>query len=317
MRSVTALAACAALLCVPFGSASAQTAPPAAAPSASPAPDVVRLKNGGLLRGTIAELEPGKQVTIVLVTGDRRTVSMDEVQYAGAASEAPKPADAAAPPAAPAPSTATDNAVRPLVTVRAAEARLQLRAAEPDTTFYVRTAVAGGTHGSIYAYDRICTAPCEASMPAGSYEMALSQRGGAVRGAPAPVAFQGESTLQGSFESRMGLRMLGLGIAIAGGAGGIYLMSSATSTHQSCTSYGTASGSTATSCYDLPETDATQAIIGSTVAIASVTTGVLMMIFIKDKAIISVSPGAPASGAATPRKDVASGLAGLRVQGAF
>jgi len=313
MRSVAAFSSIALLFCLASRNAGAQTPPPAAGASATSAHDVVRLKNGGLLRGTIAELVPSKQVTIVLVTGDRRTISMDEVQYAGAAAEAPKPKDAAPAPT-PTTATATDNTVRPLVTIHAEEARLQLRANEPDTTFYVRTAVAGGPHGVIAAYDRICTAPCEASMPSGSYEMALSQHGSTPRGTSDPVVVRGESTLQGSFESRMGIRLVGLGIAIAGGIGGIWLTSTAASSHQECET-STLTGSTY--CHDKLDFDATRALLGTAIATASVTTGVMMMIFIKDKSIISVSPGAPVSSMPAQRKDVTSALAGVRVQGVF
>ena len=38
------------------------------------APDIVRLKNGGFLRGTIAELAPGEFVTLLLVTGETRKI---------------------------------------------------------------------------------------------------------------------------------------------------------------------------------------------------------------------------------------------------
>jgi hypothetical protein len=69
------------------------------------APDVVRLKNGGLLRGTISELVPGDFVSIVLITGESRKVPYADVQYAGSSSDpanasAVAPSPAAAGPAA-------------------------------------------------------------------------------------------------------------------------------------------------------------------------------------------------------------------------
>ena len=54
-------------LAAPPAPESSGEAPVAPAPSA---PDLVRLKNGGLLRGTISESVPGEYVTIVLITGD-------------------------------------------------------------------------------------------------------------------------------------------------------------------------------------------------------------------------------------------------------
>ena len=89
-------------LCVGLGASRgfAQAAPSAAvfgdnaapAPSApatskaaadAAAPDIVRLKNGGLLRGKISELVPGGTVTIVTITGSTRVLNMSDVAYAG------------------------------------------------------------------------------------------------------------------------------------------------------------------------------------------------------------------------------------------
>jgi hypothetical protein len=47
------------------------------------AKDVVKLKSGGLLRGTIAELVPGEFVVIVLITGETRRIAASEFDYAG------------------------------------------------------------------------------------------------------------------------------------------------------------------------------------------------------------------------------------------
>src|ERR1041384_3684325 len=50
----------------PAPSTPAPSAPAPSAPVIVTAPDIVRLKNGGILRGTISELVPGDYVTIVL-----------------------------------------------------------------------------------------------------------------------------------------------------------------------------------------------------------------------------------------------------------
>ncbi|MDH5676939.1 MAG: hypothetical protein OEZ06_32785, partial [Myxococcales bacterium] len=61
-----------------------------AAPVAPSAPaDLVLLKNGGLVRGTISELVPAEKVVIVTITGEARSYPMAEVEYAGPASGAP------------------------------------------------------------------------------------------------------------------------------------------------------------------------------------------------------------------------------------
>ncbi len=57
--------------------------------SAQPPPDIVRLRDGGMMRGTISEHVPGSHVTIVLPTGEVRRVEAAEVQWAGPAAEAP------------------------------------------------------------------------------------------------------------------------------------------------------------------------------------------------------------------------------------
>jgi hypothetical protein len=71
-----------ALLCASPTIALAQSAP-GEARVAPAAPDAVKLKNGGLLRGTISELIPGKSVVLITATGEVRTIPMEEVEYAG------------------------------------------------------------------------------------------------------------------------------------------------------------------------------------------------------------------------------------------
>src|SRR5262245_37595241 len=52
-------------------------------------PDVVLLKNGGMLRGTISELVPGEFVAITIGSGEVRKLPMSDVRYAGPASQMP------------------------------------------------------------------------------------------------------------------------------------------------------------------------------------------------------------------------------------
>ncbi|HVU05042.1 MAG TPA: hypothetical protein VHE30_25005 [Polyangiaceae bacterium] len=95
----------AAAVALGFGVAAGSARAQAGAGAVASAPDVVMLKDGGLLRGTIAELVPDKRVVIVLITGDKRTFSMKDVTYAGPAANAPGAATAPAP----APETPTPN----------------------------------------------------------------------------------------------------------------------------------------------------------------------------------------------------------------
>lgn len=50
---------------------------------AGPPTDVVRLKNGGMVRGSIIELAPSSFVVVELKNGETRRFEMSEVEYAG------------------------------------------------------------------------------------------------------------------------------------------------------------------------------------------------------------------------------------------
>jgi len=52
-------------------------------PPASPPKDIVRLRSGGIVRGTIVESVPGDAVKIQLVTGEVRMIPYGETTYAG------------------------------------------------------------------------------------------------------------------------------------------------------------------------------------------------------------------------------------------
>jgi hypothetical protein len=167
-------------------SARARAEAPVAAAVAS-APDVVRLKNGGMLRGTIAESEPGQSVTIVLLTGETRKISAADVTYAGPADAAPStppPPPAVAAPAAPPAVSADANGngnAQQFAVVHAAEARIDFVSDPEGSTLFRRSHTAGFGHG--YAalatgYDEVCTAPCNASMPSGTHTFAVAKSGG-------------------------------------------------------------------------------------------------------------------------------------------
>jgi hypothetical protein len=50
---------------------------------AAPPSDLVRLKNGGMVRGSIIELVPGSFVVVELKNGETRRFEMNDVEYAG------------------------------------------------------------------------------------------------------------------------------------------------------------------------------------------------------------------------------------------
>jgi hypothetical protein len=158
------------------------------------------LKNGGLLRGTISELVPGDTVTIVTLAGATRRISMDAVKYAGPADHAPGPdeetAEEVAPrkptPAAKAPGSFTADEV-PVSFVAPNQ---------EDVTLYLKT----------QAFTRVCTAPCEAVLPAGGQQLALGI------GTQRPVALEelthltGRSKLVGYYDSHKSERKTGWAI---------------------------------------------------------------------------------------------------------
>ena len=228
---------------VPLGAALAlvvSLASPAWAQQATP-PDVVMLKNGGVLRGTIAEMVPQGNVTIVTLTGEKRVISMAEVRYAGPSGSMP---GAAPPPPAP------SSGPKPLIQVNAADAPLHLRANQAELTFHLRMTESMGTTVGMGAgigsrstmgfggvsqysgrsYARICTAPCDATMPAGQYNLAISRGGGQPVETDSMTALSGPATLQGRYTSYAALRATGIVITIASIVVGGYLL--ITSFHQ-------------------------------------------------------------------------------------
>ncbi|MEZ4375878.1 MAG: hypothetical protein R3B07_34035 [Polyangiaceae bacterium] len=193
-------------------------------------PDVVMLKNGGMLRGTIEEMDPQGNVVIELASGEKRTFPMSDVKYAGMASGAPgaetAPAPAPAPPAyapppvavPPVPPPGGHAGSQPLVTVHGTEARLELRG--EGVTFHREAGTgtgAGYVNGHAVAisttmYETMCTAPCTVSVPRGTYTLALSKGGLPVEAEPVTVTQDG--TLVGSYESKSGVRTTGLAVGI-------------------------------------------------------------------------------------------------------
>ncbi|HVK71192.1 MAG TPA: hypothetical protein VM694_42335 [Polyangium sp.] len=184
-------------------------------------PDIVLLKDGGMLRGTIVEKDPKGSVTILLPSGKSRTVDMASVTYAGAESAMPKAdedgdEDEDEAPARKSPGGKT----KPFITVKAGEAALKLESNEANATYHVRSgsAYVVGPRGSAVgqSFTEICTAPCEASLPVGTHYLALSKQGGVPVLSTDPVRLDGPSRIVGSYTSNAGTRMVGLGVLVGG-----------------------------------------------------------------------------------------------------
>ena len=77
------------------------TPPDPAPPKAQDAgPDELVLKNGGMLRGTLVAVEPGKSATLLLVTGETRVVEWKDVAEVIHGKYAPPPEEPRPPPEA-------------------------------------------------------------------------------------------------------------------------------------------------------------------------------------------------------------------------
>lgn len=286
---------------------------PAYAQSAQ-ANDIVMLRNKGLLRGTISEYVPGSHVIMVTVTGETKRIDAAEVSYAGPASGAPNAGPASGAPNA---GHGGGHGQASLVTINAAAAPLTLRAEEPEVTFHLRTGEMNATgvangfamgygrrrasmmpsttfislHGR--SYGRICTAPCDATVPAGSYSMALSKGNGSPVEVEELVRVDGPSTLQGTYTSYSRLRITGVVVGLASLLAGGYLVISSFGNEEVCDNgY----------CLDKVALDTTRLVLGSAVIIGGSIAGGIMASK-SDEATVRVVP--TASGALPGRGSVA------------
>lgn len=265
---------------------------------AAASPDVVRLKNGGMLRGKISELIPGDTVTIVTVTGKTREYKMSEVDYAGPTAKDPQ-ATAAEKPVAEKPTekpaaeddsedvaaSNKDGKPQSYVTVHGKEARLHVVSTEPGITVHrqASSAIAVGRGGAAFAtgYERICTAPCDVSLPAGTETLALSRDDKPPISAEPVTLPPGKSELRASFESRSGMRAAGWLLMLGGGIGGAVLMFTSSSKEPDC-SVGSSY------CYDKTTINTGQLIAGAALAGVGIGVGIALARQ-PDKAVVEVA----------------------------
>lgn len=199
-------------------------------------PDLVQLANGGMVRGTIVENLPGDHVTIQLATGETRTFSSAEVQFAGPAASAPSSAaQELVPPApgsglaAPTPRPITPG-VGPLpaygVVAMPPTVHVHVEASVPDLTLQqvTGTGTAVVSTGRSFAtvmvdnFAPLCTAPCDVDLPAHAYVLGISQGQGAARRADHNLfTIDHDLSLELEYESREGARIAGW-ITFIGGA---------------------------------------------------------------------------------------------------
>lgn len=193
---------------------------PAGAQTSTP-PDVVRLRDGTFLRGTIVERSP-TQVVLMLPTGETRTYPAAEVEHAGPDTPAPEPVpqapSVAAPPFVAPPAPPAGQGVARLH-VRTAQEGLSLQRLQGTTSISVWTG-RGVASAQLDQFGIICNAPCDIEVPEGTYQLGIAQgEGNALRAGP-PIDLRGEMTLGLTYDDRSLLRAMGwltFGLSAAGG----------------------------------------------------------------------------------------------------
>jgi len=227
-------------------------------------PDIVRLKDGGMLRGTIVELVPGNTVEIALPNGASRTIPMNTVDWAGRADDDPGPGarntqpprdtappkpETAMPPPVPLlpPSVATPPAAQG--SSNTATLRLRAEDGQEGLTFHLKTDLTtvhiGGRPGMGIVYKRLCTAPCEVKLEPGSYRFGLSLDENSVVDADSVANVSGRSTLVGRYTSYKAALISGVVLAILAEVVGAVVIAHTT---QSCETMPMLVGSPVTMC---------------------------------------------------------------------
>ena len=184
---------------------------PVMAADAAPPPDIVRTKDGGMMRGTIIESVPNQRVDIMLPNGQTRTVTMTDIVYAGPASADPSAAPPVAAPSPPSPKASSGPIIH------APTVRIELKGDQDGLTFHQmngssRGFARGGLAGTEIEtthHQRLCSVPCEVELPRGTYQFGLTLGGSRVLETGAEFALNGNARLHGRIESRGGVRLTG------------------------------------------------------------------------------------------------------------
>ncbi|MCB9707755.1 MAG: hypothetical protein H6714_03040 [Myxococcales bacterium] len=186
-------------------------------------PDVVRFKSGGMVRGTILEKIPDSHVQLQTVDGRSVRYPIDSVTYAGPAEAGAKQSEV------------SSADVQDAVLVRGKRVRVKFKAhgTEDALTLHNQTSSAmvvvagtGSQRGGAYTakgYRRICTAPCDIDLMAGSHDFALSLGKGNPVEVEEPVSVSEPLVLTGEYDSDKGSRIAGWVILITSAVVGLGL----------------------------------------------------------------------------------------------
>ena len=184
--------------------APAESQPPQATmPTPStPAPDVVLLSDGGMVRGTIAEIVPESHVVIVTLTSEMRRYEWSDVDWAGPAAQMPARRNEGDE------GGENDEGDVPR-TEDEVLVQLQMLGVEDDPyTFFVEGRVAN-------RWRELCVAPCEEAVTPGANRFAIQRRGGARIPAENDVTIDGPAIVTGRYVDNSGARVGG-GVLTAG-----------------------------------------------------------------------------------------------------
>ncbi len=197
-------------------------------------PDVVRLTNGGMVRGTIVENLPGDHVTIQLATGEMRTFVSAEVASAG-----PAPVTTEVIPPAPGgalvstPIVAQPGRIAPYAQSGMPTVRVHVEATSPELTLQEVTGtgaavVSTGRGFSTIMIDNfapLCSAPCDIDLQPRTYILGVSQgQGGARRADHNLFTVDSDMSLELEYESREAARIVGWIVFIGGALVGAGVM---------------------------------------------------------------------------------------------
>ena len=180
-------------------------------------PDVVRLRDGTFLRGTLVERSP-TQVVLMLPTGETRTYPAELVTFAGPDTP-PAPAAASTPPAAP---VAQVDRIA-MLHVRTDQPALSLQRLQGTTTVSVMVGSRMDT-AQVDQFGVVCNAPCDIEMPEGAYQLGVARGADQARRVGPPIDLRGDMTLRVGYTNRWPLRRTGWLIFGIGGAIGVGLM---------------------------------------------------------------------------------------------
>lgn len=163
-------------------------------------PDVVRLRDGGMLRGTIIESSPGSHVLLTLANGETRRVEAEDVEWAGPVAEmavhsAQTPTDLALGPSeqassADGPRSEPERPSGPSAVLPAGDLRFPIelwthldreivvhwRASEhPEMSVTIVGNIGAASTDMVGDWVEVCTVPCSASLPQGTHHLAASE----------------------------------------------------------------------------------------------------------------------------------------------